>query len=66
MFVSVEHQYTTNFKLYWKCRKITITSKRQNKAEAWPSKEASSTRFKGLYKEIGVKTEKPSQKLSAT
>lgn len=34
MLVSVEHQYMTNFKLYWKCRKITSPSDKQNKAEA--------------------------------
>lgn len=39
MLVSVEHQYLTNFKLYWKCRKITNYSHEQNKAEAWPSRE---------------------------
>lgn len=39
MLVSVEHQYVTNFKLYWKCRKITSLSDKQNKAEARPSRE---------------------------
>lgn len=57
MLVSVEHQYTTNFKLYWKCKKNHKPSDKQNNAENWLAKE-------GLYKDIRCQhMENPSQKL---
>lgn len=52
MLVSVEHHFMTNFKLYWKCRKITSSSDRQNKAGPWLSKGSEYACFKRLYKEI--------------
>lgn len=47
MLVSVEHQYTSNFKLYWKHRKNHKPSDKQNNAENWPAKRVS-TRTSGV------------------
>jgi len=64
MLVSAEHQHTTNFKLYWKCRKITSPSDKQNKGEAWPSKEVLNLHISGTLKGHKVSTlENHSQKL---